>query len=129
MRWNRSSLLLAGLLLFAPGCMTTYGGKNLAVTNRPGYFELHWEHVDARSTDLSYEWSSAGASVAMQQTSRIEAGTVKIEIHDASGATVHSEDLGHEGSLTTLSGKSGTWRISLKLRGVTGTIGLRLQGA
>jgi len=130
MRWNRSSLFLAGLLLFAPGCTATLGGsKNLQVTNRPGYFELHWERLETHSTSLTYEWSSAGSSVALQQTSRIQGGTAKVEIQDAGGTTVHAEDLGHEGSLTTLSGKSGTWRISLKLRSVTGMIGLRLQGA
>jgi len=129
MRWNRSSLILAGLLLFANGCATTGVGKNLQVTNRPGYFELHWERLEARSTELTYEWSSAGSSVALQKTSRIEGGAAKVEIQDASGATVHAEDLGREGSLTTLSGKSGTWRISLRLRSATGTIGLRLQGA
>ena len=130
MRVNRSSLLLAGLLLFAHGCTAMHGvGKNLQVTNRPGYFELHWERLETHSTELTYDWSSAGSSVALQQTSRIEGGTAKLEIQDASGATVHSEDLGREGSLTTISGKSGTWRISLKLRSATGAIGLRLQGA
>ena len=130
MHWNRRSLLYAGLLLLAPGCTATLGGgKNLQITNRPGYFELHWDRLEAHSTSLSYDWSSAGSSVALQQTSRIEGGSAKVEIQDASGAIVHTEDLGREGSLTTLSGKSGTWRISLKLRSVSGTIGLRLQGA
>jgi len=130
MRLKRGSLLFLGLLLLTPGCTSMNSvGKNLQVTNRPGYFELHWERLETHSTELSYDWPSAGSSVALQQTSRIEGGTATLEIRDASGAVVHTEDLKREGSLTTLSGKSGAWRVSLRLRSVTGTIGLRLQGA
>ena len=127
---RRAIPLLVATLLLAPGCAAIHGtARDLQVTNRPGYFELHWERLETHSTSLAYEWSSAGSSVAMQQMSRIQGGIVKVEIHDASGSLVHSEDLGDAGSLTTFSGKAGVWRVSLRLERVTGMIGLRLQGA
>jgi hypothetical protein len=122
--------LLAGALLLAPGCAAIHGtARNLQVTNRPGYFELHWQHLETRSTSLVYEWSSAGSSIAMQQTSRIEGGIARVEIHDASGSLVHSEDLRESSSLSTFSGEMGVWRVSLRLNRVSGTIGFRLQGS
>lgn len=118
-------LLLATLLA---GCgKNSSPGKDLQVANAPDNFQFQVTSMENYSRGYTYIWSNSGTSASVNQACSISSGTATLSIYDASNALVYARDLRQNGTFPTTTGTAGSWRITLMLSDVTGTLNFRVQ--
>lgn len=127
--WLTPTILALAAIAFA-GCSdaNVIGPTNqLEVANSPGTFEWQVSALDQVTQTLTYSWSNTGTEADVNQASSIGGGEASVRITDASGAEVYSRSLSQNGTFPTLTGTTGTWRITVTLDGATGTLNFRVE--
>lgn len=127
--WLTPTILVLAAIAFA-GCSdaNVIGPTNqLEVANNPGTFEWQVSALDQVTQTLTYSWSNTGTEADVNQASSIGDGEASVRITDASGAEVYSRSLSQNGTFPTLTGTTGTWRITVTLDGATGTLNFRVE--
>lgn len=125
----RMGVLLA--VLFVAGC----GGDTTAplapfepqISNTADNFQLQASNVQAVGSTLDYSWENTGTRASVDHSTTLTAGTARVIIKDANGATVYDAALLPSKNEQTTAGASGTWTISLVLANYSGTLNFRVQ--
>jgi len=97
------------------------------VINNPDSFEFQVTSVQNFTGSWSYDWTTTGTLVNVDQSSSITSGTITLNILDSDGGVVYSGDLSQGGSFTTESGTTGQWRIVVTLVNGSGTLNFRTE--
>ncbi len=123
---------IAGMLVFfmLAGC----GGGNVLspqfqpeVSNLTDNFQFQATGVTNVSQTLQYTWQNTGTVANVNQACSVTGGMATLSIRDAAGTMVYSSDLSTNGSVATLSGVAGGWRIEVVLSNMSGTLNFRVQ--
>jgi len=102
-------------------------GVEPEVINNPDSFEFQVTSVQNFTGSWSYDWTTTGTLVNVDQSSSITSGTITLNILDSDGGVVYSGDLSQGGSFTTESGTTGQWRIVVTLVNGSGTLNFRTE--
>jgi len=102
-------------------------GVEPEVANNPDTFEFQVTSVENFTGSWSYDWTTTGTMVDVDQSSTVTSGTISLTIMDSDGIVVYSGDLSQGGSFTTESGATGQWRIVVTLVNGSGTLNFRTE--
>ena len=102
-------------------------GVEPEVINNPDTFEFQVTSVKNFTGSWSYDWSTTGTMVNVDQSSAVTSGTINLTIKDSDGRVVYSGDLSQGGSFTTESGTTGQWQIVVTLVNGSGTLNFRTE--
>lgn len=129
---NRSIFILFCTMIAVAGC-----GNDLANPPLPGVepevingtdtFEFQVTSVKNYTGTWSYDWTTTGTVVNVDQSAAVTSGTVTLTLLDGAGATVFEGDLSQGGSFTTDAGVTGQWRIIVTLVKGSGTLNFRTE--
>lgn len=123
--------VMAGLAVATAGCGSDNvlgPANNVEVANNPDNFALQASALDNVSQTLSYQWTMTGAVANVDQSGSITGGSATLTIRDQNGAEVYNRSLAETGTFqTTAGGAAGTWTISVRLNGASGTLNFRVQ--
>ena len=110
------------------GATNPIGPSNqLEVGNAPDSFQLQASNLARTTQTLTYSWTNTGSVANVNQSGQITSGEALLTIRDGSNVQVYSRNLRDTGTFTTSSGATGSWRIEVRLTGVTGTLNFRVQ--
>ncbi len=119
--------LVALVSLAACGGGNVIGPDNqLQVTNAADNFQWQASNLSNVTQTLSYTWQNSGTLAHVDNSSSITGGTATLTITDAGSTQVYSGSLA-SASTDTGAGTAGSWKIEVKLSGVTGTLNFRVQ--
>jgi hypothetical protein len=134
LRRRRSGALIALACLVAISAFWGCGndssaGKDLQVTNAPDNFQFQVTGMKHYTKTYVYSWSNSGTAASVNQACSISEGLPTLSIRDAANTLVYSRDLRQNGTYPTSAGTSGTWKITLTVTDVSGTLNFRVQKA
>ncbi|MEN8008108.1 MAG: hypothetical protein ABFS42_13895 [Candidatus Krumholzibacteriota bacterium] len=102
-------------------------GVEPEVVNLQDSFQFQVTSVENYTGYWTYDWTTTGTIVNVDQSSAITAGTITLTIKDSAAKTVYSGDLSQGGSFTTDQGTTGQWRIVVSLTNGSGTLNFRTE--
>ena len=97
------------------------------VGNNPDNFQFQASNLVRTTQTLIYTWTNTASVANVDQSGRIDSGEATLSLHDASGQNVYSRTLTSTGTFKSSSGTAGSWRLEVRLTGVTGTLNFRVQ--
>ena len=97
------------------------------VANNPDNFQFQASNLVRTTQTLTYTWTNTASVANVDQSGRIDSGEATLSLRDASGQEVYSRTLTSTGTFKSSSGTAGSWRIEVRLTGVTGTVNFRVQ--
>ena len=97
------------------------------VGNNPDNFQFQASNLVRTAQTLIYTWTNTASVANVDQSGRIDSGEATLSLRDASGQEVYSRTLTSTGTFKSSSGTAGSWRIEVRLTGVTGTVNFRVQ--
>lgn len=97
------------------------------IINQADAFEFQATAVENVSQSLSYDWNNTGTMANVNQSSSISSGTATITIQDATGQILYGRDLKENGTFQTNAGTSGSWKITVTLSKINGTLNFRAE--
>ena len=101
--------------------------NNLEVNNATDTFQWQATALENVTQTLTYTWQNTGSTANVNQSASVTDGTAQLVIFDGSEDQVYSRDLSATGTFAANGSSSGSWRIEVRLSGVTGTINFRVQ--
>ena len=111
-----------------PGATNPIGWSNqIEVGNAPDTFQFQVSNLARTTQTLSYSWTNTGSVANVNQSGQVTSGEALLTIREGSTVQVYSRNLRDTGTFTTSSGATGSWRIEVRLTGVTGTLNFRVQ--
>lgn len=114
-------------LFVLAGCSDALAPFQPEITNAPDNFQFQATGLTDVSWSQEYVWQNSDATANVDHSSAVTAGTTLLTIRDAAGTQVYASPLAPSGSLSTLAGTAGSWRITLTLTNVSGTLNFRVQ--
>jgi len=114
-------------LLLLAGCGDSLAPFEPEITNAPDNFQFQATGLSDVTWSQEYVWQNSGATADVDHSSAVTAGTTLLTIRDSTGSQVYASPLLASGSLATLAGTAGSWRITVSLTNVSGTINFRVQ--
>lgn len=120
-------LIMAALLTVSQCSDNSLAPFQPEITNAPDNFQLQATDVKNRTTTLTYTWSNSGAQASVDHSTTTSAGSARLVIEDAGGATVYDHSLVPSLNDTTTTGAPGAWKIRLILNKYSGTLNFRVQ--
>lgn len=126
-----SSLALSGCA--GEGCQASNSTDGqVALCNQKNSF-AYSTNAGATSRTDSYQWETTHSKASVKWSSNLGMGSVTLTIKDSAGTQVLTKTYSGVGqkseTSTTSSGASGTWTIDIRLNGVSGQVGLTINGA
>jgi hypothetical protein len=121
-----AALLVGATLLWGCGEKSS-AGKDLQVTNAADNFQFQVTAMENYTKTYIYTWANTGDSANVDQSCSISGGKATLSLHDNAGTLVYARDLRANGSFPSGSGVAGSWRITLTLTDLTGTLNFRVQ--
>ena len=97
------------------------------VGNNPDNFQFQASNLVRTTQTLIYTWTNTASVANVDQSGRIDSGEATLSLRDASGQEVYSRTLTSTGTFKSSSGTAGSWRLEVRLTGVTGTLNFRVQ--
>ena len=97
------------------------------VGNNPDNFQFQASNLVRTTQTFTYTWTNTASVANVDQSGRIDSGEATLSLRDASGQEVYSRTLTSTGTFKSSSGTAGSWRIEVRLTGVTGTVNFRVQ--
>lgn len=124
--------VVGAVVLAAAGCGDSGNvlgpGNSPEVSNATDNFALQASALENVSQTLSYQWTMTGTAANVDQSGTITGGSATLTIRDHDGVEVYNRSLAQTGTFqTTAGGAAGTWTISVKLDGASGTLNFRVQ--
>ena len=134
------ALLLAPLILSlaiaTSGCM----GSDCETSNEPSGQRVvcttpktfsYTRNGSMVSEKKDYQWENSGTTATVSAAFNSSSGTATVVVKDADGKTVYNKSHSWNGQTAedqpTMSGKAGTWTISINLGGLTGQVALNVR--
>ena len=132
---SKHRLYRFGCLCFALAFVVACGGDSnpIGPSNQPEVgnntdnFQFQASNLVSTTQTLTYSWVNTGTAANVDQSGVISSGQATVTLRDAANVQVYSGDLRNTGTFISSSGASGTWRIEVRLTGVTGTLNFRVQ--
>jgi hypothetical protein len=90
------------------------------VANTDNSFHFQMKDVKNHDTTMVYFWHMLAANI--DQSAEFKGGSVSVTVADSVLQQVYATDLRQIGSFTTSSGTPGWWRITIVLKGFSGSI-------
>jgi hypothetical protein len=97
------------------------------VGNNPDNFQFQASNLVRTTQTLIYTWTNTASVANVDQSGRIDSGEATLSLRDASGQEVYGRTLTSTGTFKSSSGTAGSWRLEVRLTGVTGTLNFRVQ--
>ncbi len=97
------------------------------IINTPDNFQFQATGTQNVSATVSYNWSNSGTQATINHSSVVDSGTTVLSIYDANNVLVYSNALSASLNEPTASGTAGTWRVTVVLTNVYGTLNFRAQ--
>jgi hypothetical protein len=127
----RLTLFAIGLALLTAAC----GSDNVLapqyqprVVNTPNVaFSFQATGLQDVSDVVGYTWSVSSGSVIIHPATSTTAGTITLNIKDATGTVIYNGAVPASGDITPPTGAAGAWRIGVTLANYTGTINFAVQ--
>lgn len=117
-----------GLALAGCGSSNPIGPSNQPeIGNSPDSFQFQASNLTQTTQTLSYGWTHTGTIANVNQSGSVRSGDARLVVRDNAGTQVYERDLKDTGTFQTAPGTPGTWRIEVRLQGVTGTLNFRVQ--
>jgi len=126
-RFVGAGVILLLTLLFGCGGQTLSSRFQPEISNQPDNFQFQATGLINVSQTLQYDWQNSGTVANVNQACSITRGSATLTIRDAQNTLVYSRNLQDNGTFVTNAGSTGTWKISVALSGVHGTINFRVQ--
>lgn len=98
------------------------------VVNTLDNFHFRIEDVSNHDTLLTYYWRLSGTSANINQLSSIAGGRASLVIVDQDSTSMYETDFSLNGDFQSQSGRTGLWKITLRLSSFSGMIEFRVQG-
>ena len=129
---NRAVLVLFCTIVGVAGCGSDPAGPPLPgvepeVINNPDTFEFQVTAVENYTGSWSYDWTTTGTVINVDQSGTVTSGTITLTILDSEGTPVYEGNLSEGGSYTSNPGVTGQWRIVVTLAGGSGTLNFRTE--
>lgn len=123
-----SRLALGGfMLILLAGCGDSLAPFQPEINNAPDNFQFQATGLNGVTWSQEYVWQNSDPTADVDHSSAVTAGTTLLTIRDAAGTQVYASALGPSGSITTLAGTAGSWRITVSLTDASGTLNFRVQ--
>jgi len=127
----RFALSAAVLTLMTAAC----GGSNALapefqpeVVNTPNVsFSFQATGLQDISDVVNYTWSVSSGSIIIHPATSTSAGSITLNIRDASGVVIYDGPVPASGDITPPTGVAGPWKVRVTLVGFSGTINFALQ--
>ncbi|HET9947363.1 MAG TPA: hypothetical protein VFQ22_00425 [Longimicrobiales bacterium] len=133
MRHEPSSLpalvLVSTLLLGACESATTLPDDLAVVNNLPDHFTYEVAGLDVVTDAVRYFWPVTGTPVAVDVTSNLSSGSVRLQLRDGNGDVVYSEDIADAVDDLDVTGLIGLWQIDLVFREASGSFSFQATRA
>jgi hypothetical protein len=97
------------------------------IGNNADNFQFQASNLTSTTQTLTYSWTNTGTAANVDQSGSISAGNATLTLRDSANVQVYSGDLKNTGTFISSTGMSGTWRIEVRLDGITGTLNFRVQ--
>ena len=98
------------------------------VVNTPNVaFSFQATGLQDISDVVNYTWSVSSGSVVIHPATATTAGTINLNIKDATGAVIYNGTVPASGDITPSSGAAGNWAIRVTLTNYSGTINFAVQ--
>ena len=131
---SKHRLYRFGSLWFALTVMAACSGSNPIgpsnepeIANNTDNFQFQASKLTSTSQTLTYSWVNTGTAANVDQSGVITSGQATVTLRDDANAQVYSGDLRNTGTFISSIGRSGTWRVEVRLTDVTGTLNFRVQ--
>lgn len=98
------------------------------VVNSPNVaFSLQATGLQDITDVVQYSWSNSSGTAVIHPATSMTAGTITLNIRDATGTVLYDGTVPPTGDITPPAGAAGTWSIRLTLSSFTGTINFEVQ--
>ena len=124
-----AGMLAVGLAITGCGSdsPTAPPGIQPQIANLPDDFSYQITSVTNYTGTAQYTWQNTGIAANVNQATTVSAGTITLQITDASGTQVYSRSLSDNGTFLTGNGTTGNWRLRVTYTGASGTVDFRVQ--
>ncbi len=128
---TRLALSAVAVILLTTAC----GGSNALapqfqpeVVNTPNVsFSFQATGLQDISDVVNYTWSVSSGSIIIHPATSTTAGSITLNIRDASGVLIYDGPVPPSGDITPPTGAAGPWKVRVTLAGYSGTINFALQ--
>lgn len=97
------------------------------INNATDDFQFQATDIGGLTVSVEYHWRNTGTVANVNQASEIGSGTARLRISDSQGIEVYDHSLAENGTIVSLPGAPGLWRIRLELVNLSGTLNFRVQ--
>lgn len=121
---------LLALTAGVAGCgssKSTAPGLQPQIANLPDDFSYQVTSVSNHTGTWTYAWQNSGIAANVNQSTTVTAGTMQLELLDASGALVYSRSLADNGTFVSSNGTPGQWTLRVVYTRGSGTVNFRAQ--
>ena len=97
------------------------------INNATDNFQLQATGVNNLTSSLTYEWTNTGVRANINKSGAVTTGDARVILYDAANTQVYEGDLRATGTEQSTTGVSGTWKIKLELKTMSGDLNFRVQ--
>lgn len=119
-----TALVASSLLGCGDDAMSPFDAE---INNATDDFQFQAADIGGLTVSVEYHWRNTGTVANVNQASAISAGTARLRISDSEGTEVYDHSLAENGTIVSLPGAPGLWRIRLELVNLSGTLNFRVR--
>lgn len=97
------------------------------IGNAADNFQFQATAVRNLTTVATYQWSNSGTRAKVNQSSAVTDGSAEVVLFDGNGTEVYRRLLNVNGDSTSAVGAAGTWRVTVTVSNLSGTLNFRAE--